>query len=53
MSIGKEQFWGEQFWSDSYFVVTIGKNQNETVIKEYMKNQGKQDAEYKQIYLVL
>ena len=44
----KKQLWGGQFWSDGYFVA---KNQNESVIKEYVKNQGKQDAEYKQLYL--
>ena len=47
----KKQLWVGQFWSDGYFVATVGKNQNESVIKEYVKNQGKQDAEYKQLYL--
>ena len=37
-----------------HFVSTVGKNQNETVIQEYVRNQGKQDCEYyKQIYLNL
>lgn len=49
----KKQLWGGEFWTDGYFVSTVGKNQNETVIKEYVKNQGKQDAEYKQLYLSL
>lgn len=49
----KKQLWGGQFWSDGYFVGTVGKNQNETVIKEYVKNQGKQDAEYRQLHLDL
>ncbi len=49
----KKKLWGGQFWSDGYFVSTVGKNQNETVIKEYVKNQGKQEAEYEQIYLKL
>ena len=47
----KKKLWGGQFWTDGYFVSTVGKNQNETVIKEYVRNQGKQDAEYKQLYL--
>ena len=34
-------------------MASVGKNQNKTVIKEYVKNQGKQDAEYKQIHLAL
>ncbi len=49
----KKKLWGGQFWSDGYFVATVGKNQNETVIKEYVKNQDKQDAKYEQIYLKL
>ena len=49
----KKQLWSGQFWADSYFAASVGKNQNETVIKEYVKNQGKQDAEYKQIHLAL
>jgi len=49
----KKVLWGGQFWSDGYFVSTVGKNQNQTVIKEYVKNHGKQKAEYEQIYLKL
>lgn len=47
----KKKLWGGQFWSDGYFVETVGKNQNENVISEYVKNQGKQDGEYKQLHL--
>ena len=49
----KKKLWGREFWTDGYFVATVGKNQNETVIKEYVKNQGKQVTEYKQLHLVL
>lgn len=49
----KKKLWGGQFWSDGYFVSTVGRNQNETVIKEYVRNQGKQDAEYRQLYLAV
>ena len=49
----KKKLWGGQFWTDGYFVATVGKNQNETVIREYVKNQGKQDTEYKQLYMSL
>lgn len=37
----KKKLWGRKLWSDGYFVATVGKNQNETVIKEYVRNQGK------------
>jgi putative transposase len=46
----KKQLWGGEFWSDGYFVASVGKNTNETVIQEYVKNQGRQ-TEYKQLYL--
>ena len=47
----KKQLWGGQFWSDGYFIASVGKNQNEKVVKEYVKEQGKQDSEYKQLYM--
>lgn len=47
----KKKLWGGQFWADGYFVSTVGKSQNEIVIREYVKNQGKQDTEYKQLYM--
>ena len=45
----KEQLWGGQFWSDGYYVNTVGQYANEEVVKNYLKNQGKQ-KEYKQIH---
>ena len=50
----KKKLWGGQFWTDGYFVGTVGKNQNETVIQEYVKNQGNKEdkvVKYKQLYL--
>jgi putative transposase len=38
----KKQLWGGEFWSDGYFVSTVGKHGNEEVIIKYVKNQGKQ-----------
>jgi len=35
------------YWSDGYFISTVGKHDNETIIQEYVKNQGKT---YKQIH---
>jgi putative transposase len=37
----KQQLWGGEFWSDGYFVSTVGKHATETVIRQYIKNQGK------------
>ena len=50
----KKKLWGGQFWTDGYFVENVGKNQSESVVKEYVKNQGgKQDTEYRQLYLAV
>ena len=50
----KKQLWGGELWTDGYFVSTVGRNGNEKVIAEYVKNQGKQDdGEYKQLYMRL
>lgn len=45
----KKQLWGGEFWSDRYFVSTVGKNTNEKVIQKYVQEQGTQDT-YKQLY---
>ena len=37
----KEKLWGGQFWSDGYFVSTVGKHANERQIENYVKSQGK------------
>ncbi len=33
----KKMLWGGQFWSDGYFVSSVGKYTNESVIREYVK----------------
>lgn len=48
----KKQLWGGQFWSDGYFVATVGNGRNENTIRNYVKNQGKQD-EYEQLSMKL
>jgi REP element-mobilizing transposase RayT len=37
----KQQLWGGQFWSDGYFISTVGAHGNEEMIKQYIKEQGK------------
>ena len=36
----KEKLWGGEFWSDGYFVSTVGQHGNEESIKRYIKLQG-------------
>ncbi len=37
----KEQMWGGEFWSDGYFISTVGSHGTEEMLKQYVKNQGK------------
>jgi len=37
----KKQLWGGEFWSDGYFVSTVGAHATEEMIKNYVQNQGK------------
>ena len=43
----KHMLWGGQFWTDGYYINTVSVHGNEEIIREYVKNRGK---EYKQIY---
>ena len=36
----KKQLWGGEFWSDGYFISTVGTHATEEIIKQYVKNQG-------------
>ena len=37
----KTKLWKGEFWSDGYWSVTVSKHGSEDVIREYVKNQGK------------
>jgi putative transposase len=39
----KKQMWGGQFWSDGYFISTVGSHGTEEMLKQYVKNQGKSE----------
>jgi REP element-mobilizing transposase RayT len=45
----KRQLWGGEFWTDGYFVSTVGKHGSEDVIKKYIQNQG-EEVEYERLY---
>ena len=36
----KKQLWGGEFWSDGYYISTVGAYGSEEAMKEYVKNQG-------------
>ena len=42
----KKKLWGGEFWTDGYFVSTVGQHGNEETITQYIKNQGR-EKEYK------
>ena len=36
----KKQLWDGEFWSDGYFISTVGKHGDENMIGKYVQNQG-------------
>ena len=36
----KKELWGGEFWTDGYFISSVGQHGTETIIKEYMREQG-------------
>jgi len=45
----KKILWGGSLWSSGYYANTVGQFGNSEMIKQYIKNQGK-DSEYKTLY---
>ena len=45
----KEALWGEEFWTDGYYISTVGKTGDENAIQKYVQKQGQQQS-YKKIY---
>ena len=46
----KKQLWGGEFWTDGYYVGTVGQHVTEDVIKQYVKNQGQQEEQYVKLH---
>ena len=46
----KKQLWGAEFWTDGYYVGTVGQHATEEVIKQYVKEQG-QEEQYEQLHV--
>ena len=38
----KKQLWGGEFWSDGYFICTIGRHGSEQAVSQYVKQQGRE-----------
>ena len=39
----RKKLWGAEFWTDGYFIHTVGRQGNETTIQRYVKQQGKNE----------
>ena len=37
----KKLLWGGEFWSDGYYLATVGERGNWNTVKKYIENQGK------------
>ena len=43
----RDQLWGGEFWSDSGYIGTVGEGVNADIIRNYIKNQGKNSDQLK------
>ena len=46
----KEQLWGGEFWTKGYFICTVGRHGSEDIIRQYVKNQGRQEKDYTKLH---
>ena len=46
----KEVLWGGEFWTKGYFMSTVGRHGSEDIIKNYVKNQGRPENDYKSLH---
>lgn len=46
----RKELWGNAFWSSGYFVNTVGRYVNESVIRNYVASQGR-EPEFKSLYV--
>lgn len=46
----KKKLWGGEFWSDGYYVNTVGRHGSEETIRKYVQEQGKEE-EYQQLHV--
>jgi len=46
----KQKLWGGEFWSDGYYVSTVGQRGSEDTIRHYVQQQG-QEKDYQQLHV--
>ncbi len=47
----KRALWGGKFWSDGYYVATVGERGDWSVVERYVKNQGNPKDDLRQFKL--
>ena len=47
----KKELWGGEFWTDGYYVATVGERGNWDTVEQYVQKQGKAKAELQQLKL--
>jgi len=46
----KEKLWGGEFWTDGYYINTVGRFGNKDMIRDYIIQQGRNEKDYRQIH---
>jgi putative transposase len=47
----KKELWGGEFWTDGYYVATVGERANWRTVERYIERQGKPRADLRQLKL--
>jgi putative transposase len=47
----KKELWGGEFWTDGYYVGTVGERANWETVEKYIQKQGKPQDDLKQLKL--
>jgi len=47
----KKELWGGEFWTDGYYVATVGERANWDTVEKYVQTQGQPKAELRQLKL--
>ena len=45
----KKELWGGEFWTDGYYVATVGERGDWETVEKYVQNHGKPKAQLKQL----
>ena len=45
----KKKLWGGEFWSDGYFIASVGQHDSEETVRNYVKQQGN-GRQYQQLH---